>query len=87
MQLFFVISRCRISRLTQRYLRLSMAWIAGMSLVILQRFLSACQQMPLGCEAAYIPQVEYILAAVALAIGGACIIERSLRGAEGGEMK
>ncbi len=82
MKVFSHLRECRISCLTQRYLRLSMAWIAGLSLVILRGFLSSCGENPLGCEAIYIPQVEYIIAAVALSIGGACIIERSLRGAE-----
>lgn len=59
-----------------------MAWIAGLSLVILHRFLTSCNQNALGCEATYIPQVEYIIAAVAVSIGGACILERTLCGAE-----
>jgi hypothetical protein len=34
------------SRTTQRFLRLSMAWIAGMSLVILHAFLDARAEDP-----------------------------------------
>ena len=70
------------SRTTQRFLRLSMAWIAGMSLVILHAFLDARAEDPLGAAHRFLPYTEYIITAILLAIGGAILIERSLRESE-----
>ncbi len=69
----------RITCLTQRFLRLSMAWIAGMSLVILHAFLDARVSDPLGAVHRFLPITEYILAALLLMLGGALLIERSAR--------
>ena len=69
----------RITCLTQRFLRLSMAWIAGMSLVVLHAFLDARVSDPLGAVHRFLPITEYILAALLLMLGGALLIERSAR--------
>lgn len=71
-----------ITCLTQRFLRLSMAWIAGMSLVILHAFLDARMSDPLGAMHRFLPITEYILAALLLMLGGALLIEHSVRGRE-----
>lgn len=70
------------TRTTQRFLRLSMAWIAGMSLVMLRAFLDARVSDPLGAVHRFLPFTEYIIAAILLAIGGAFLIERVVREGE-----
>ena len=69
----------RITCPTQRFLRLSMAWIAGMSLVVLHAFLDARVSDPLGAVHRFLPITEYIFAALLLMLGGAILIERCAR--------
>ena len=76
------IRAARYARTTQRFLRLSMAWIAGMSLVILRTYLDARATDPLGSMYRFLPITEYIIAAILLAIGGAFLIERVVRESE-----
>jgi len=72
----------RYSCITQRFLRLSMAWIAGMSLVILRTFLDVRLKNPLEAMHLFLPMIEYIITAILLAIVGAFLIERCVRESE-----
>ena len=56
-----------------------MAWVSGMSLVILKEFLGARGDDPLGAVHRFLPITEYIIAAALLTLGGALLIERSAR--------